>query len=83
MFLAFDIEEPAREGAVHDALFASRIEGVFVLDVFNFINNTGGFEAFGDKFVAGPDLDAVFVGVSDAKGVELVGVFLDIITIFI
>ncbi len=82
-FLTFNVEKPAWESTVHDTFFRAWVEGIFVLDVFNLVNDSLLLENFGDEFVAGPDLDAVLVGVAHAEGVEFVGVFLDVIAILI
>ncbi len=79
----FNVEKPRRESAIHDAFVTARIEGVLVLDIFDFVNNSLVFEAFGDEFVGGPDLNAVIVSVADAESVEFVGVFCGIVAILV
>ena len=62
--LALDVEEPAWDGPVHDALFASRIERIFVTNVLNLPHHTLFFQVFGDEFIIFPYLQAFVIGVS-------------------
>ena len=54
-----------------------------MFDVFDFVNNSLFLEAFGDEFVAGPNVDTIFIGIANAKSVKLFGIFFDIVAVFV
>ena len=61
--LPLDIKEPRRNRPVHDALFATRVERVFVTNVLNFPHRTLFFQVFGDELVIVPYLQAFVIGI--------------------
>ena len=56
-------KEPRRNRSIHDALFASRIEWIFVANVLNFPHHTLFFQVFGDEFIIFPHLQAFVIGI--------------------
>ena len=61
--LALDVEEPRRNRPVHDALFATRVERVFVTNVLNLPHRALFFQVFGDELVIIPHLEAFVIGI--------------------
>ena len=80
---AFNIEEPARNRTVHNALFTAWIKRIFVLDIFNLPNDAFFFEALRDKLISCPDLEAILVRISDANLMKFLGPLWKIIAIII
>ena len=51
-----DIEEPARNRTIHNALLTARVKRIFVLDIFNLPDDALLFKTLCDELVRCPDL---------------------------
>ena len=61
--LPLNVKEPAGDGPVHDALFATRVERVFVTNVLNLPHHALFFQVFGDEFIIFPYLQAFVIAI--------------------
>ena len=80
---ASNVEEPAWECTIHNPLFRAWVEWVFVLNIFNLINDAFFFKNLRDEFICSPNFHSIFVGITHAKLMELLAHFRKIITILI
>ena len=61
--LPLNIEEPAWNGPVHDALLGSRIKRIFVANVLDFPHRALFLQVFGDELVIIPHLEAFVIAI--------------------